>query len=66
MIEPSSPKVRRANLRRSKVTTVTGFSPGDRLMAAWDAKKQSWKLIVESANGLLIAHSDLTSGVRSA
>ena len=60
------PKVRSASLRRSRVTTVTGFSPDDKLKAVWDAAKREWRLVVESANGLRIDHCKLTGGPSAA
>lgn len=55
-------RVRHANLRRSRETTVTGFVPGDKVVAVWDHEKREWRLIVESANGLRIDHKRLTCG----
>jgi hypothetical protein len=59
-------KVRSASLRRRRVTTLTGFAAGDRLVAAWDVEKREWRLVVESANGLRIDHSHLTNAGTSA
>lgn len=54
-------KHRSASLRRSRSTTVTAGAPGDKVTAAWDHEKCEWKLAIESANGLRIEHSRLTS-----
>lgn len=55
-----SKRIRRANLRRNRVTTVTGFAPGDKVVAIWDSERREWRLVVESANGLRIDHNRLT------
>jgi hypothetical protein len=53
-------KHRQVNLRKRRVTTLTGFTEGDRLKAAWNHAKREWELLIESANGLRIDHSRLT------
>jgi hypothetical protein len=60
MVRPLEPVVRFASLRRSRVTKVTGFAPGDQVSAAWDAEKREYKLVIQSANGLRIEHKRLT------
>lgn len=60
MSKPPEPRLRFASLRRSRVTKVTGFSPGDQVSAVWDVGKREWKLEIQSANGLRIDHVRLT------
>jgi hypothetical protein len=53
-------KRRSVSLRRSRVTTVTGFAPGDTVRTVWSDVLHEWQVIVESANGLQIEHRRLT------
>ncbi len=52
---------RSVNLRRQRRSTVTGFDPGDKVIAEWDREKWEWRLLIESANGIQIDHERLTS-----
>jgi hypothetical protein len=50
------------NLRRSRESTVRGFSPGDVLRAFWDEADNCFRVVIETDNGLRITHIRLTPG----
>lgn len=60
MAAAKKPVKRSINLRRQRRSTVTKFHEDDTLTAEWDHREQSWKLLIESANGLQIHHERLT------
>ncbi len=59
-IDQAQRKRRIANLRRNRVTVIKGFAPGDSIRAVWDGERRGFRIVVESANGLTIAHQRLT------
>lgn len=54
-------KTRTVNLRRNRLTTVSGLQSGDTVTPVWDADKWEWRLLIKSRNGVVIRHVRLTS-----
>lgn len=55
------PRLKRsATLRRNRRTTVQGLVPGDTITTVFDAENWEWRLLIESANGVVIRHERLT------
>jgi len=58
--------IRTVSLRKKRRSIVSGLQPGDRVTAAWDDELWEWRLVIESANGLIIRHVRLTTEANKA
>lgn len=50
---------RTVNLRRNRMTTVSGLQPSDRVTPVYDPV-DGWRVEIESDNGVVIEHIRLT------